>query len=66
LLVLQPVFKLEEDISPCPFHASLPVPAEVPSVNGVIHAIEEIEIRALLFVGYDTRTGNQWGKLTMS
>jgi hypothetical protein len=52
------MFELEEDTSPGPLRSSLPIPVEMPSVSDVIHAVEEGEIRALLFDGRDTETSD--------
>ena len=52
--VIQPGFKLGEDISPGPLHASLPVPAEISSVCGVIHPPEESKVHFSLVAGYYT------------
>jgi hypothetical protein len=46
------LFELEEDVSPGSLHASLPVPAEVPSASDMTHAVEKGEVRSLLFAGY--------------
>lgn len=52
LFIVQPGFELGEEISPGTLHAPLSVPAEVPSVGYVIHAVEKSEVRSLLIIGY--------------
>jgi len=48
LFVIQPAFKLGEDISPGPLHASLSVTAEVSRVGDMRHPLETGKGRALL------------------
>ena len=67
LLVLQPVFELEEDVSPGPLHTPLPVPTEIPRVRGMRHSVEKSEVRSVLFTGLLQVVGQrgEW-ELTMS
>jgi len=66
LLIVQPAFELEEDVSPGPLHASLPDPTEVSGVSDVTHAVEKGEVRPLLFSGYCVWTSGGVVRLTMS
>ena len=66
LFIVQPVFELEEDISPGPLHAPLIVSTEIPGVSDVTHTVEKGEVRPLLFSGYYAWMGGQEVRLTMS
>ena len=46
--VVDPVFKLGEDVSSGPLHAPISVPTEVSCVSRMLHPVEQGKVRSLL------------------
>ena len=66
IFFVAPGFKLGEDISPGPLHASLSVSTEVSRVGSVRHPVETREGHTLLQSSYNARKGDQGVRLTIS
>ena len=65
LFVLQPMFKLQKEISPCSPQTSLPVPRRVPSIGGMMYAAQETSILISLFTNYYAKPDHKGARLTI-
>ena len=66
LFILQPMFKLQEDINPCSLQTPLPVPGIVPSLIGVRYSVQKMQFCISLFTSYYKRPGCKGAGLTIS